>query len=84
MRTALMAFFGGIPNRTGYDTGGRGKLLTIQLHQAFQNRYRAENHFDLLRAIGFSPKLPFERECFLQWNKLQKPLLNNDCTAQNS
>lgn len=65
LRAALMAYFAGIPNRIGFDSDGRGALLTVQLHQELHSRYRAEDLFDQLRALGFSPKEVFKRETWL-------------------
>jgi lipopolysaccharide heptosyltransferase II len=65
LRSALMAYFAGIPNRVGFDTDGRGSLLTVRLSMELHNRYRGENHFDLLRAIGLQPENVFARECWI-------------------
>ena len=65
LRAALMAYFAGIPNRVGFDTDGRGFLLTVRLSCELHNRYRGENHFDLLRAVGLNPKGVFKREVWL-------------------
>lgn len=65
LRAGLMAYFAGIPNRIGYDSDGRGLLLTIQLHQELHSRYRAENLFDQLRVLGFSPQNVYKREAWL-------------------
>lgn len=65
LRAALMAYLAGIPNRVGYDTDGRGLLLTVRLSNELHDRYRGENHFDLLRAIGLEPENVFQRECWV-------------------
>jgi len=65
LRAALIAYLAGIPNRVGFDTDGRGFLLTVQLSCELHNRYRGENHFDLLRAIGLNPQGVFKREVWL-------------------
>lgn len=65
LRAALLAYFAGIPNRIGFDSDGRGPLLTVRLHQELHSRYRAEDLFDMLRAIGFSPDGVFQREYWL-------------------
>jgi ADP-heptose:LPS heptosyltransferase len=61
-RTAMMSWLAGIPNRIGYDVDGTGKLLTVRLHQEFHSRYRVENAYDLLRAVGVSPQNIYRRE----------------------
>ncbi|GKT12661.1 MAG: heptosyltransferase II [Thiomicrorhabdus sp.] len=61
-RVAMMSYLGKIPNRVGYDNDGTGRLLTVQLHQEFHSRYRPENMFDMLRAIGITPQGVFDRE----------------------
>jgi len=65
MRAALIAYLGKIPNRVGYDNDGTGHLLTVRLHQQFSSRYRPENMFDMLRAIGISPKRVYDREVWI-------------------
>lgn len=65
LRAALIAYLGKVSNRVGYDNDGTGPLLTIQLHQELHSRYRPENMFDMLRAIGISPQGVFKREIWL-------------------
>ncbi|WP_157760541.1 glycosyltransferase family 9 protein [Thiomicrorhabdus arctica] len=65
LRAALIAYLGRVPNRVGFDNDGRGRLLTVQLHQEFSSRYRPENIFDVLRAIGINPQGVYEREVWL-------------------
>lgn len=65
LRAALLAYLGRIPNRVGYDNDGTAKLLTVQLHQPLSSRYRPENMFDMLRAIGLSPQGVYEREFWI-------------------
>lgn len=62
LRSALIAYLAGIPNRVGYDNDGTGPFLTVQMHQEFHSRYRPENMFDYLRAIGISPQGVYDRE----------------------
>jgi len=64
-RTALIAFLGRVKHRIGYDSDGTKNLLTIQLHLEFHSRYRPENIFDLLRAIGISPHGVYQREAWV-------------------
>lgn len=64
-RSALMSLIAGIPNRVGYDSDGTGPLLTVQMHQEFHSRYRPENMFDYLRAIGITPQGVFDREVWV-------------------
>jgi len=65
IRAALIAYLGRVPNRVGFDNDGRGPLLTVRLHQEFSSRYRPENIFDMLRAVGISPQGVYEREVWL-------------------
>ncbi len=65
LRAALIARLAGIPHRVGFDTDGRGALLTVRLSWELHHRYRGENHFDLLRALGLSPQNVFRREVWL-------------------
>lgn len=65
LRTSLMAYLAKIPNRVAYDDDGNGFLLTVRLHQELHSRYRPENIFDMLRAIGITPKGVYEREIWL-------------------
>ena len=83
LRTALISFLAGIPNRVGYDEDGTAPLLTVQLHQQFSSRYRPENIFDMLRAVGVSPNNIYERENWFSqqdqqyaenWNKENRQL----------
>ncbi|MDG6774934.1 glycosyltransferase family 9 protein [Thiomicrorhabdus sp. ZW0627] len=92
LRTALMAYLAGIPNRIGYDKDGIGYLLTVQLHLEFHSRYRPENLFDMLRAIGFSPRGVYDREVWVseqnvqyakQWFEEHKPINNQKILAFN-
>ena len=55
IHAALAMWLANVPNRVGYDSDGRGMFLTVRLHKEFHDRYRGENHFDLLRAIGLEP-----------------------------
>lgn len=65
LRTGLMVYLAGIPHRVGYDVDGTGPLLTVKLHQEFHSRYRVENIYDLLRALGFDPQGIYDREVWL-------------------
>jgi len=65
LRSALIAYLGNIPNRVGYNSDGRGWLLTVMLKQELHSRYRVENLFDMLRAVGKSPKGVYDREVWL-------------------
>jgi len=65
LRAALIAYLGKIPNRVGYDNDGTGRLLTVQLHQELHSRYRPENMFDMLRAIGISAQGVYDREVWV-------------------
>lgn len=69
IHAAIFAFLAGIPNRIGYDSDGRGFLLTVKLHQEFHSRYRGEDNFDFLRALGFQPSGLYKRECWLTNNE---------------
>lgn len=71
LRAALIAYLGKIPNRIGYDNDGTGRLLTIRLHQELHSRYRPENMFDMLRAIGISPQNVYSREIWVSKEDLQ-------------
>ncbi|WP_029408093.1 glycosyltransferase family 9 protein [Thiomicrorhabdus sp. Milos-T2] len=82
LRAALIAYLGKIPNRVGFDNDGTGRLLTIQLHMPLHSRYRPENMFDMLRAIGISPKGVYDREIWISgqdieygeaWAEVNKP-----------
>jgi len=82
LRAALIAYLGKIPNRVGFDNDGTGRLLTVQLHMPLHSRYRPENMFDMLRAIGISPQGVYEREIWisdqdveygLDWSETNKP-----------
>jgi ADP-heptose:LPS heptosyltransferase len=64
-RAALIAYLGKIPNRVGFDNDGTGRLLTVQLHMPLHSRYRPENMFDMLRAIGISPQGVYDREVWV-------------------
>ncbi len=85
LRTGLMVYLAGIPHRVGYDVDGTGPLLTVKLHQEFHSRYRVENIYDFLRALGFEPADIYRREAWFsesdiqyaaEWNKQYNP--NND------
>ncbi|WP_024851614.1 glycosyltransferase family 9 protein [Hydrogenovibrio kuenenii] len=65
LRSALIAYLAGIPNRVGFDNDGTGRFLTVQMHQEFHSRYRPENMFDYLRAIGISPQGVYDREVWV-------------------
>jgi len=65
LRSALMVYLAGVPNRVGYDNDGTGPLLTVQMHQEFHSRYSPENMFDYLRAIGITPQGVFDREVWV-------------------
>lgn len=65
LRTGLMVYLAGIPHRVGYDVDGTGPLLTVKLHQEFHSRYRVENIYDFLRALGFDPQGIYDREVWL-------------------
>ena len=81
LRAALIAYLGKIPNRVGFDNDGTGRLLTVKLHMPLHSRYRPENMFDMLRAIGVSPQGVYDREIWisdqdveyaLAWSRMQK------------
>ena len=65
MRAALIAFLGRVPHRIGFDADGTGRLLTIELRLSFSSRYRPENVFDFLRAVGVTPQGVYQREIWL-------------------
>lgn len=65
LRAALIAYLGKVKHRVGYDNDGTGRLLTVQLHQELHSRYRPENMFDMLRAIGIAPQGVYDREMWL-------------------
>ena len=65
IHAALAVYLAKIPNRVGYDSDGRGFLLTVRLHKEFHDRYRGENHFDLLRALGLNPVDVFKRHSWV-------------------
>ena len=71
LRTGLMVYLARIPHRVGYDVDGTGPLLTVKLHQEFHSRYRVENSYDFLRALGFEPKDIYEREAWLSESDIQ-------------
>jgi len=53
---ALLAYLAGIPERTGYDRDGRGKLLTRRIPYRNEDReiHHVEYYLNLLRATGIS------------------------------
>ncbi|QCU90700.1 glycosyltransferase family 9 protein [Thiomicrorhabdus sediminis] len=70
LRTSLMAYLAKIPHRVAYDDDGNGFLLTVRLHQELHSRYRVENLFDMLRAVGVTPSGVYEREIWLSQSDL--------------
>jgi len=52
--SALVAFLAGIPHRVGYETDGRGILLTVRVDRDREllRRHQAEYYVNLLQAVG--------------------------------
>ena len=77
--SALLSFLAGIPRRAGYNTDGRGVLLThrVPLNGEVKRRHQVEYYLYLLRSLGFqttggipaldvSPRLLEEAEQILE------------------
>jgi heptosyltransferase-2 len=55
--SALISFLAGIPQRAGYNTDGRGILLThrVPLNGKIKKGHQVEYYLHLLRSLGFQP-----------------------------